>query len=167
VIEAVRATENDKTVFKLRGSLVAGCAAQLETATTAAGRACAFDFADVTIVNSVGFREWIAFLTRFGVNRSIVFRDCGYPILVMIAMFPAFLGGAVLESILLEVRCVDCRRSAMQRLTAAAYAASGLAAARKPSCDVCKRPGASVTALEEVEDCLDRIAWGREAEPSG
>lgn len=104
-----------------------------------AGSRCLFNFGDVSVINSAGTRVWVLFLKDFGGAREIVLEDCPPVIVAQLNMLPSFSSGALVKSVRVPYRCMQCNHTAEVLVTHDQFP-SAKALLKSGSCAKCTGP---------------------------
>lgn len=68
-----------------------------------------FDFAQVTLLNSCGIREWITFIDKIPATTQVIYRNCQQIIIEQMNMVHGFIKkGAMVESFYAPYYCAQC-----------------------------------------------------------
>jgi hypothetical protein len=112
-----------------------------------AGPNCAFNFKNVSFVNSCGVRAWINFMRDFEKGRKIVFEECTPEIVLQINMIPSFKGQAKIASVYGQYSCGSCGHKQRQ-LFVEGHNLPHDGNYPEVKCEKC----AAATEMEELED---------------
>lgn len=126
--------------FTLHGHMIGGAEAVLNAAVARAGKAVTLDVSDVTIVNSSGIRDWMAFVLANRKARAITIERCPPHLVLTFNMIRNFLHHVTVRSVLGSFRCPQCRAEALREVAVPGDVDEDGQLRKAPGCARCGTP---------------------------
>src|SRR5947209_5980262 len=97
---------------RLKGNLVQGAGAILSAAVEGRSGPAVVDMDAVTLISSIGMREWVAWIDRTRKAMRITLERCHPHVITMGNMIPPFFSGIEVRSLYANFICPNCRQEA-------------------------------------------------------
>ena len=149
-------TKGRESVLWLKGSIVEGAAALLSENLQGI-KTCMLDLGEITIISSVGVREWVGLMGELEATVKLTFRNCPLAVLAVMATVPDFRGAGQLESARVDFRCDGCGAEKHETLSLKTDFAADGRMTRAVNCSGCKaRLSLPSAAQDVIEDLTAR-----------
>lgn len=132
------AAEPGPLLIELIGSVVEGNQLATLVGELPPGRGLVLDLAGVRRINSIGVRDWVAFM-RTLVGRAVAFRRCSSTVISQLNMIHGFRGHAHIESFMAPYVCDACGHEREYLLDAHGLHGAGRAVPAL-ACPACRSP---------------------------
>lgn len=100
------------------------------------GLPLAFNFKEVTAINSIGIRTWVNFVKELGTS-GISYEECPPLIVRQMNMVPSFVGGAQVASVYAPYVCEECDKEKLVAVTADKFGGGNPQIPESFKCEFC------------------------------